>query len=463
MTVWVNDVHSRLNRTAMNGQAAPHSVDELRSVFANAVSSQTPVSLAGGRHAMGGQQFTAGGMLVDTSRLDAVLDLDRQRGLVKTQAGIQWPGLLQALATLQKGETRPWSIRQKQTGADTFSLGGSVAANIHGRGLAMRPFIDDIEELDLLLTDGQLVVVNRNDEPQLFSLVAGGYGLFGAVTAVTLRLSRRSLLERVVELRRSDELHDLFASRKREGFLYGDFQFSCDETSDDYLNTGIFSCYRLAEQETAPGEQKSLRAVDWSRLVQLAHTAKGDAFREYAGYYLSTSGQLYWSDTHQMSVYLEDYHEALDTRLAATTAATEMIGELCVPRNELSAFLAETREDFRRNDVNVIYGTIRVIEADRESFLPWARQDYASVIFNLHTEHTPEGVRTTRDAFVRSIDRAIDFGGSYYLTYHRWARPDQVERCYPRIREFRTLKRQYDPAELIRTDWYQAMRQTFGE
>ena len=56
----------------------------------------------------------------------------------------------------------------------------------------------------------------------------------------------------------------------------------------------------------------------------------------------------------------------------------------------------------------MIYGTVRLIERDAESFLAWARQDYACVIFNLHTVHTEEGICDSADAFRRLIDRAYE-------------------------------------------------------
>ena len=49
-----------------------------------------------------------------------------------------------------------------------------------------------------------------------------------------------------------------------------------------------------------------------------------------------------------------------------------MISEIYVPRAALADFLAEAREDFRANAVNLIYGTVRLIERDDESFLAWA-------------------------------------------------------------------------------------------
>ena len=53
------------------------------------------------------------------------------------------------------------------------------------------------------------------------------------------------------------------------------------------------------------------------RLLYLAHRDKRTAFQEFSEFYLASSGQVYWNDTHQLNLYLEDYHEALDARLGA--------------------------------------------------------------------------------------------------------------------------------------------------
>ena len=116
--------------------------------------------------------------------------------------------------------------------------------------------------------------------------------------------------------------------------------------------------------------------------------------------------------------------------------------------------MAAVSEDFKKHDVDVIYGTIRLIERDDESFLAWARESWACVIFNLHTVHTREGIAKSAAANRRITDLAIERNGSYYLTYHRWALPEQVQRCYPQLREFLDLKLEYDPEERFQSDWY---------
>jgi FAD/FMN-containing dehydrogenase len=437
----VNDVHSRLNRTEVARVVPVRSLAGIRAALAGAVAAGLPVSIAGGRHAMGGQQFCAGGIVLDTRPLDRVLGLDLERRTIEVEAGIQWPALADALAG------SPLTFAQKQTGANDLCLGGAVSANVHGRGLALHPFVGDVESIVLVGADGVPVRCSRDENAGLFRLAVGGYGLFGVVYSVTLRLVPRRTLERVVELRTADELDAAFAERIDAGFLYGDFQFVTDEASPDFLRRGVFSCYRPVEERPLPDERRVLSADDWRGLLQLAHTDKSLAFDLYAGHYLATSGQLYLSDRHQLAQYLHGYHDHIGP-------GSEMITELYVPRESLADFLAGAARELRRLDADVIYGTVRLIERDDETVLAWAREPWACTVFNLHVEHTRAGLERAATAFRRLNDLALERGGSFYLTYHRWATAAQLDAAYPRLHEFLAAKRAYDPDELFRSDWH---------
>jgi FAD/FMN-containing dehydrogenase len=246
--------------------------------------------------------------------------------------------------------------------------------------------------------------------------------------------------------------------------MFGDFQFSVDERSDDFLRKGVFSCYRPVDPQTPmPQTQRELADEDWHGLLVLAHENKAAAFDQYSKYYLSTSGQMYWSDTHQMSTYLDGYHARLDTRSGVSDRATEMITEIYVPRPALPSFMAAVAGVFRTNGVPIVYGTVRLIEQDNESVLAWATQPYACIIFNLHVVHTPEGIQRAGQAFRDLIDIGVARAGRYYLTYHRHARRDQVEACYPQLPEFLRLKRRYDPDERFQSEWYRHYKQMFAD
>ena len=413
---------------------------------------------------MGGQQFAADTTLVDVRKLNRVLALDRDTGIIEVEAGIEWPALIAGYLALQSDDKQSWGIAQKQTGADRLTISGAIAANAHGRGLTMKPFISNVESFALIDASGDVKICSRDENAELFRLVHGGYGLFGIVTTVRLRLIPRRKVQRVVEIRTAETLVADFEKRIADGFLYGDFQFSVERDSHDFLRKGVFSCYRpVSIDAPLPVDERRLTDHDWRQLLYLAHADPKRAFERYAEHYLSTNGQIYWSDLHQLAVYPDNYHREIDARLNATQLATEMITEINVPRRELTGFLQEAREDFRQNGTELIYGTVRLIERDDESFLPWAKHAYACTIFNLHVVHTPESIQRAAEAFRRLIDMAARRNGSYYLTYHRYATRTQVESCFPEFAQFLNLKRRYDPDERFQSDWYRHYQKMFLE
>lgn len=451
----VNDVHSRLNTTRVAHVAAPRTVTELQEIVAGAARGGYRISIAGGRHATGGQQFGTGTLLLDMRDLARVVDFDPEAGRVTVEGGIDWVRLIHHLLWAGAGDPQPWSIIQKQSGADRLTIGGALSSNIHGRGLTLSPFVADVESLELVCPGGHLLTCSRSANPGLFALAVGGYGLFGVAARVTLRLARRRKLERRVAIVRADDLPRLFDERIAQGFVFGDFQFATDSRSREFLQVGVLSCYRpIALDAQVPPDQRVLETRDWRRLLLLAHTDKSRAFAEYARYYMSTDGQVYWSDTHQLSEYIDGYHEAIDCQLGAATPGSEAITELYVPRAVLPAFMSAVREDARQYAMNVIYGTVRLVERDDETVLAWAREPWACVVLNLHVDHSAAGIETARCHMRRLIDTAAEFGGSYYLTYHRWAARAQVERCHPRMHEFLSRKAEHDPAGVFTSDWH---------
>jgi hypothetical protein len=197
-------------------------------------------------------------------------------------------------------------------------------------------------------------------------------------------------------------------------------QYATDETSEDFLRRGVFSCYRPVAPDTP-------------------------------------------MPTDQRELSVDDYHRELDRERGGGQRATEMLVEMYVPRGRLPASLEAVREDFRAHQVDLIYGTIRLIERDDETFLAWAREPWACIVFNLHVVHSPEGVARATGDFRRLIDIAIAHGASYFPTYHRWATRGQVEACHPRLAAFLRHKRAYDPEERFQSEWYRHCRRMFAD
>ena len=88
MSPTVNDVQSQLNEAVVDGIVELDSLASIQQAVRRAANEDKPVAVAGGRHAMGGQQFCAGGLLLDTRGMAQVLDFDRERGTIEVEARI---------------------------------------------------------------------------------------------------------------------------------------------------------------------------------------------------------------------------------------------------------------------------------------------------------------------------------------------------------------------------------------
>ena len=124
--------------------------------------------------------------------------------------------------------------------------------------------------------------------------------------------------------------------------------------------------------------------------------------------------------------------------------------------------MADAKEVLRGDAADLIYGTIRFIRRDDETYLAWAKEDSACVIFNLHVEHTPAGVERAAATFRKLIDLALAHGGRFFLTYHRYATREQVAAAYPQFETFLAEKRRRDPQGVFSSDWYRHYSREFG-
>ena len=463
----VNDRQSRLNPTRVAHVVQVQSVEDLREGLRLAARRGLPVAVCGGRHSMGGQQFATDGVLLDMSGFNTALDLDTHQGRVTAGTGILWPELMRELEARQNGGVGrdAWGIRQKQTGVDEVSLGGSLSCNAHGRGLRMPPLVEDIEAFTLMNAAGDVVTCSRTENPELFALAIGGYGCFGVVLTVTLRLARRQTVRRNVRAIAVVELIDHARRELDAGAIYGDCQYATHLEDPAGEHPGIFSCYHPDDGEPDPADPGlALSAEQWEGLIRLARTDKPRAFDLYRQHYLKTDGRRYASDRHQLSPVFAGY-------LAATRApdgdaapiATEMITEVYCDPDRLMDLLTACRADFVEHGVDMTYGTIRLIEPDGETFLPWARRRSACIVVNLHVKHDPAEVDRVKGHFRRILDRVIERDGSFYLTYHRWAERRHLDAAYPQMPEFIAMKRRHDPAERFASDWYRHLVSLYPE
>ena len=143
-----------------------------------------------------------------------------------------------------------------------------------------------------------------------------------------------------------------------------------------------------------------------------------------------------------------------------------MITEIYVPRARLAGLHGRGRaRTSASNGVPIIYGTVRLIERDDESFLPWATR--AVRLHHLQPARRAHAARasTSAAAAFRAPDRPGDRARRQLLP-HLPPLGDAASRsrpCYPQFPEFLRLKQQHDPEERFQSDWYRHYRTMFAD
>ena len=131
-----------------------------------------------------GHSFTdaacTGGVMLRMDRLDRVLDVDRETGLVKVEAGIGLRALNEAIWGYGMALENLGDI-DKQT------ISGAVSTATHGTGGRFRNLSTLVEAVELVLPDGTLLEVSADSEPELLPAVRVGLGALGVIATVTLR------------------------------------------------------------------------------------------------------------------------------------------------------------------------------------------------------------------------------------------------------------------------------------
>ena len=160
--------------------------------------------------------------------------------------------------------------------------------------------------------------------------------------------------------------------------------------------------------EPKPDSTTDLDPATW---LKLAHENKKEAFRLSGIISIQTAVGYHAIGTDAPSY--SDFLESADKEnTAKSTKETLVIGEHYVPKEQL--LQAKGRDILRSFDTEVIYGTIRAILRDQVSYLPWAKEDYVCIIFNLRAK-----LERTANTFRALIDASRESGGSFFLTYHQ--------------------------------------------
>jgi FAD/FMN-containing dehydrogenase len=143
-----------------------------------------PVVPRGQGHTQSGQATTEGGVLIDTSSMQAIHEIDEAGETATVDCGVVWRDLV--AATVPRGLV-PRVL--------TNNLGVSISGTLSIAGLGVASFrygtqADNAVELVVVTGTGEIVTCSREENRDLFDVVRCGLGQFGMIVRAKVRLRR---------------------------------------------------------------------------------------------------------------------------------------------------------------------------------------------------------------------------------------------------------------------------------
>lgn len=393
----------------------------------------------------GDPAMNAGGAVIDCTRLVGILAADLDAGVVTVAGGTSLDHLMRVLVPMG------WFV-PVTPGTRFATVGGVIASDIHGKNHhAVGSFGNFVESMTLAVPGGSQRVVSSSTDPELFWATVGGMGLTGVILDATFRLAPIATSRLVVDTERTTDLDDCLArmTDSDDRYRYSAAWIDCLAQGG---NLGRSVLYR----------------GDFASVDQLTPRHRADPLR-------FRPHELIGTPNHLPSGILNRFTVAAFNEAWYRKSPRERRGQI----QDITTF-------FHPLDAvanwNRLYGSNGVIQ--HQFVVPFgAEETLRHIIERLSGAHLasflavlkrfgpgnrgmlsfpmpgwslaldiPGGDHGLSDALDDVDQLVLEAGGRLYLAKDSRMRPELLEAMYPRLGDFRAVRKTVDPDHTLQSD-----------
>lgn len=372
------------------------------------------------------------GIVLDCSRLNCMIDFDASTGVLNCEAGVSLCDIIDAF--LPRGFFLPVT-----PGTKFVTLGGAIACDVHGKNHhGVGSFGNFVQEIELLTPLGERRICTPEIHEDLFWATIGGIGLTGIILRAKVRLipvqsgymkvdyhQCRNLDDMLVRMRESDHRYtysvawvDCLARGARLG--RGVLMQGVHAGSD--VLAGLAPCPARKRAIPVPIEfpgftLNSLSIAAFNELFYWKHKDSEGSLVDYDTYFYPLDKLLGWNKMYGRQGFLQYQATVPEDQLPGIVTLLERLGQ-----TRRASFLA----------------VLKVMGQSNAGWLSYPVPGYTLTL------DLPNRAGTVD--FLRELDRVVlDHGGKLYFAKDACALPETIARMYPRLDDFRELRRLIDP------------------
>lgn len=443
---FANDA-SQLNLTEIDTLiAVPNNkteiIKQLKQVLLYAKEKNLKISIAGAQHSMGGHTIYPKGILLNMLPYKQ-MEFDEENNILTIGSGALWEDAIQYLDKYGK------SVAVMQA-FSSFSIGGSMSVNGHGWQKNLPPIASTVVSFTLMNDKGEIINCSREENQELFKLVIGGYGLFGIILDVKLKVADNvSLKYKSVAMKSNDYLSyykKYITDNDKVNLVFGRLRVS----DKNFLDEATITYFENSSEKPLSLQKQNERNKEIRRIV----------FRSTAG---SEYGKrLRWDLETGMNTILNNStftrNELLNGHVSLIEnkdpKSTDLLHEYFIPERNFNQFIKDIKLILKNSEIDLLNITIRAVDKDEDSFMNYAKERVFGFVFLFNQKKTEKQEIEMKNLTNNLVDATIKNSGTFYLPYRLHIDKTKMRQVYPQSDEFFKLKRKYDKDEIFENKFY---------
>lgn len=416
----------------------PKTISDVQEIVKQAKEQGKKIALAGTKMSQGGHSLPSQttSFLLNSKLLNRVEIIVAEK-MAKVGPGSTWKDI-------QEAAHQVGLAVQVMQASNLFSVGGSLSTNVHGWDHKRGALAETVRSVTIVDAEGEIQTLRPGEE--LFSLVLGGYGMFGVIVEAEIALADDVVVQRLGTLMPVDAYPDYFVH-------------TVQTNPDMVLHYGKLSLDPFHLFESVIAVDYTATDVPYQRSEKLPHEpANGHWYERLAIHALRTYPYLIpLKQIHDNQTFLQpkvmSRNEAMQPTIRfvydSNDQNADMLQEFFLPIDQLTDFLMQLRAVVIDYDIHLFNATIRHVKQDCLTALPYAQQDVLAVVLYYNEPVSPENIKKVELFTQRAVDTALAYGGTYYLPYHRFPSREQFQKAYPQYKKVKDKRNLYDPQRMF--------------
>jgi FAD/FMN-containing dehydrogenase len=414
---------------------------QLKAILKYAKERKLKISIAGARHSMGGHTIYPNGIVLNMLPYKQMA-LDTTNNILTIGSGALWADALKYLDKYGK------SVAIMQA-FSSFSVGGSISVNGHGWQKDLPPIAASVISFTMLTQSGEIIHCSRTENQELFQLAIGGYGLFGVILDVKLRVVDNMALQyKYIKLSPNNYISSykkFISGNPNVNLVFGRLRIS----NKHFLEEATLNYFEKVKAPI-PALQTG-KSTEAQRLV-----FRGSVNSEYGKrlrWDLETAmNKVSGNTVYSRNELLNDDVSLIENK---DTSSTDLLQEYFIPERNFTQFIEEIKPILKHSKIDLLNITIRGVNQDNDSYLNYAREDVFGFVLLFNQKKTASQEAEMKMLTNQLVDAALKNGGTFYLPYRLHINKDKMRKSYPSAATFFQLKLKYDPDEIFNNKFYE--------